>query len=313
MNDFRMLENEKHAEPRCAPQSQHRRRSAMGTALRGILPLAIVSASVRLAAAEATADTNDVPSAAAEEKAASGVPDPFSDKWKFLLGGVVVNGPRYPGSRYDFTRGLPLVSITYGRFFIGAVPGGGVPAGAGAYLLHTEHWAIGVDIGGDPRKPRRATDDPILRGWGDIKGTVRGGAFAIYTRDWLSVRGSISDDIGAHHEGISASLAVEATYHATPRLTLSIEPEVTWINDQYAKAFFGIDSAQSEIAGIAPYLAKSGIDTVGGSAGAMYMLTDHWSLGAHVSYGKLQGDAADSPVTTDKTQRIYGAFAVYRF
>jgi MltA-interacting protein MipA len=32
-------------------------------------------------------------------------------------------------------------------------------------------------------------------------------------------------------------------------------------------------------------------------------LTDHWSLGTQVSYGKLQGDAANSPVTTDKTQR----------
>ena len=51
----------------------------------------------------------------------------------------------------------------------------GAPAGAGAYLLHTEHWAVGVDVGGDARQPRRATDDPVLRGWGDIKGTVRGG------------------------------------------------------------------------------------------------------------------------------------------
>jgi MipA family protein len=315
MNDCRLLENEKHAAPRCAPQSKppHGRRGAMGIAVRRILPLAILSASVRLAAAEATADTSDVPSLAAENKDESGVPDPFSDKWKFLVGGGAINGPRYPGSRYDFTRGIPLVSISYGRFFIGAVPGGGAPAGAGAYLLHTKHWAIGVDIGGDARKPRRATDDPILRGWGDIKGTARGGVFASYTRDWLSVRGSISDDIGGHHEGIMASLGAEAKYHVTPRLTLSIGPEVTWINDRYAKTFFGIDSAQSEIAGIAPYRAKSGIDTVGGSAGATYMLTDHWSLAAHVSYGKLQGDAADSPVTTDKTQRMYGAFITYRF
>jgi outer membrane scaffolding protein for murein synthesis (MipA/OmpV family) len=36
-------------------------------------------------------------------------------------------------------------------------------------------------------------------------------------------------------------------------------------------------------------------------------------LGAHVAYGKLQGDAADSPVTTDKTQRMLAAFAIYRF
>jgi outer membrane protein len=315
MNDFRLPRYEKRAESRCALQSeaQYSRRPTRRIACGLFLPLAILSAGVRPAAAETNVDATEVPSAAAEEKDVPDVPDPFSDKWKFLVGGGVMNGPRYPGSRYDFTRVLPLVSISYGRFFIGGVPGGGAPAGAGAYLLHTEHWAVGLDIGGDARRPRRSTDDPILRGWGDIKGTVRGGMFASYTREWLSVRGSISDDLGSQHEGVLASLAVEAKYHATQRLTLSIGPEVTWVNDQYAKTFFGIDAAQSEIAGIAPYRAGSGIDTVSGSAGATYMLTDHWSLGARVNYGKLQGDAADSPVTTDKTQRMYSALFMYRF
>jgi outer membrane protein len=314
MNDCRLPRDEKCAESPSALQSesQHGRRSTMSIAFGVILRLAILSASVRPAAAQTSVDAGDVPSAAAEEQDESGVPDPFSDRWKFTLGGGAINGPRYPGSRYDFTRGLPLVSISYGRFFIGAVPGGGTPAGAGAYLLHTEHWAIGLDIGGDARKPRRATDDPILRGWGDIPGTARAGMFASYTRDWLSVRGSISDAV-AHHEGVLASLVIEAKYHATQHLTLSIGPEITWANNQYSQTFFGINAAQSQIAGIAPYQAKSGINTVGGSAGANYMLTDHWSLGAHVSYGKLQGDAANSPVTTDKTQRVYGAFFMYRF
>jgi outer membrane protein len=314
MNDFRLPGNEIRAELRGARQSepQDSRRSTMSIACGLILLLSVLRASVRPAAAEANLDTGDVPSATAGAGDESGTPDPFSDKWKFALGGGVVNGARYPGSRYDFTRGLPLVSVSYGRFFLGAVPGGGAPAGAGAYLLHTEHWAVGLDVGGDARKPRRATDDPILRGWGDIPGTARVGMFASYTRDWLSIRGSISDAV-AHHEGVLASLAVEAKYHATQRLTLSIGPEITWVNNQYAQTFFGLNAAQSQIAGIAPYTAKNGINTVGGSAGAMYMLTDHWSLGTHVSYGKLQGDAADSPVTTDKTQRMYGAFVMYRF
>jgi outer membrane protein len=313
MNDFRLPAFDECAEARGALRSRslHIRRSAMRIAFGLILPLSILSASMRPAAAQSI-DAGDVPSAAADEQDESGVPDPFSDKWKFIAGGGVANGPRYPGSRYDFTRGLPLVSVSYGRFFLGAVPGGGTPAGAGAYLLHTDHWAIGVDVGGDTRKPRRATDDPILRGWGDIPGTARAGVFASYTKEWLSVRGSISDAV-AHHEGVLASLAVEVKYHATQRLTLSIGPEVTWANNQYSQTFFGITPAQSEIAGIAPYRAKSGINTVAGSAGATYMLTDHWSLGAHVSYGKLQGDAANSPVTTDKTQRMFGGFVMYRF
>jgi outer membrane protein len=314
MNDLRPPTYDKPAALRCALQLrlQQSRRSALSVALGWILRLAILSAGMRPAAAQASADAGDVPSATAEQNDEFAVPDPFSDRWKFTLGGGAVNGPRYPGSRYDFTRGLPLVSINYGRFFLGAVPGGGAPAGAGVYILHTEHWAMGVDVGGDSRKPRRATDDPILRGWGDIPGAARGGIFASYTIDWLSVRAAISDAVN-HHEGIVASLGVEAKYHPTRRLTLSIGPEVTWVNNQYAQTFFGISAVQSEIAGVPPYRAKSGINAVGGSAGATFMVTDHWSVGTHVSYGRLQGDAADSPVTTDKTQRTYGGFVMYRF
>jgi outer membrane protein len=273
------------------------RRSMMNITLGLLLPLTMLSTSMRSAAA----DAND----------GSSVSNPFSDKWNFQLGAGAMNGPRYPGSRFDSTHGVPIVGISYDRYFIGAVPGGGAPAGLGAYLVRTEHWAVGLDVGGGGRQPRRASDDPILHGWGNIPGTVRGGMFASYTIEWLSVHGSVS--AAGHNEGVLASLSADAKYHATQRLTLSIGPEVTWGNNQYAMTFFGLDAAQSQIAGIAPYRARSGINSVGGSATASYMLTEHWSVAAHVSYGRLQGDAANSPVTTDKTQRVYGAFAMYRF
>jgi outer membrane protein len=275
------------------------------------LPLALLTNSIQSATAEDSAAADDAQSAAADTNDGSSVRDPFVDEWKFQVGAGVINGARYPGSRYDFTRGLPLISISYDRYFFGGAPGGGAPAGIGAYLLHTEHWAVGLNVGGDTRKPRRASDDPVLHGWGDIPGTARGGMFASYNIDWLSVRGSVS--VGGHDEGVLASFGVEAKYHATRRLTLTIGPEVTWVNNQYAMTFFGIDAAQSEIAGIAPYRARSGINSLGGSAGASYLLTEHFSLAAHVNYARLQGDAANSPVTTDKTQRVYGAFVMYRF
>ena len=276
---------------------RNRRRSVARIALGAALPLVILTAAWQSAAAEATDDSN--------------ASDPFSDKWNVQVGAGALNGPRYPGSRYDFTRGLPFASISYDRYFLGAVPGGGAPAGIGVYLMHTEHWSLGLDAGGDPRKPRRASDDPVLHGWGDIPGTVRGGLFASYDMDWFSAHGSVS--VGGHNEGTVASLGAEAKYRAMHRLTLSIGPEVRWVSSQYAMTFFGVDAAQSEIAGIASHQARSGINWVGGSAGASYMLTQHWLLATHVSYGRLQGDAADSPVTTDKTQRVYSAFLMYRF
>ena len=260
-------------------------------ALRTLLPLCLLTASF---------------AAAAQESESS------KDSWNFVVGAGVINLPRYAGSRFDYTRALPAVSIGNDRYFFGGAPGGGGgPAGLGVYLVRTEHWAVGLDVGGDFRKPRRASDDPILHGWGDIPGTVRGGMFASYSIEWLSIRGSVSD--AGHHEGVMASLGAEAHFHPTPRLMLSFGPKVTWTNEQYAMTFFGIDAAQSQIAGIAPYRARAGVNMVGGEAGARYALTRNWSIGTSVSYGQLQGDAANSPVTTDKTQRVISAFVLYRF
>jgi len=276
-----------------------------------LLPLTLLATTLQPAAAQDNTSGDGTQTVAIPEDQPRR--ESFSDTWSFLVGGGVINQPRYPGSRIDFTRAVPAVSASYDRYFFGGAPGGGggAPAGLGAYLVRTEHWAVGLDVGGDFRKPRRASDDPILHGWGDIPGTVRGGMFASYSIEWLSIRGSVSD--AGHHEGVIASLGAEAKLNPTPRLTVSFGPEVTWTNEQYAMTFFGIDAAQSEIAGIPPYRARAGVNMVGGEAGARYALTRNWSLAARVSYGRLQGDAANSPVTTDKTQRVIGAFLLYRF
>ncbi len=273
-----------------------------------VLPLTMLATGARSQAAEESGDSNNIQSASGKES----TPDRFSDQWRFQLGGGVINVPRYPGSRDDANRVVPILGISYGRYFVGGVPGGGgAPAGIGVYLVKTAHWSFGLDVGDDVRKPRRASDAPILHGWGDIPGTVHGGLFSNYTIEWLTVHGSVS--AGGHNEGVRVSLGVDLTYQATPRLRLSVGPEVTWVNNQYAMTFFGIDTPQSEIGGIAQYRARSGVNSLGGSARANYMLTARWSLAALVSYARLQGDAANSPVTTDKNQRVYGAFVMYRF
>ncbi len=233
--------------------------------------------------------------------------------WKVAIGLGAINVPRYPGSRYDYTHVIPAISLGYGRFFLGGLPGSGSTLGVGAYLARTEHFQFGVSVGGEVRKPREASDDPILRGWGDIARTERGAAFANYNIDWFNVHGYVSTDIGGKHEGTIASLSFDGRIHPLAKLTLSAGPEVLWTDSRYTRTFFGVTEGQAAIADIAPYDAKSGINMVRFGVGADYALTPHWMLGAHVAYGRLQGDAADSPVTTDKTQRMLSAFAIYRF
>src|SRR3954469_16863368 len=82
---------------------------------------------------------SSVQTATAQEKT-----DAHQPSWSVLLGGGVINQPRYPGSRFDFTHGLPAVSINYDRYFFGGAAGGGSPAGLGAYLLRNERWVLGL-------------------------------------------------------------------------------------------------------------------------------------------------------------------------
>ena len=134
--------------------------------LRVFLPLAVLTASLP---------------AMAEEPGSS------SDSWNIVLGAGAVNLPRYPGSRIDYTRGLPAVSISNDRFFIGGAPGGGGgPAGLGAYLVRTEHWtgkwciewklwqAGRANIGTHSVTPNQATRQiPRSGGFGRATGRVR--------------------------------------------------------------------------------------------------------------------------------------------
>ncbi len=239
--------------------------------------------------------------------------DETSDSWQITAGAGAVNAPRYPGSRDQWTRGIPVIRVEYGRFFLGSVPNAGGGAGLGAYLFRDEHWQFGVGVGGDTRKPRRASDAPILHGWGDIQSTVRATAFGSYTLDWFAIRGSVSPDIGGKHEGVLAALEMQGRYRPMERLTLSAGPEAIFGDSRYRQTFFGITAAQSLIAGVPEHTVKSGLNEVRFGVGADYQLSEHLSLGAHVAYGRLQGGAADSPVTTDKTQHLIAVFAAYRF
>ena len=239
--------------------------------------------------------------------------DPGDDSWRFALGGGVVSTPKFPGSKDLKTEVVPLISATYGRFFVGAVPGSGTPAGVGVNLYQDSHWRLGAALSADIFSPRKESDDSHLRGLGDINRTARAGVFASYTYDWLSIRANVASDILNKKQGTTAGLEVEASYHPTDQLTLTAGPGITCADRQYMKTFFGVDAEQSARSGLPAFDAKSGVSNVRFSVGANYQFDPHWSVGARFSAAKLRGAAADSPITEKATQNTTGLFVVYRF
>jgi len=235
------------------------------------------------------------------------------DTWRFSAGLGVFSRPRYPGSGDSQVVALPLVTANYGRYFIGGTPGAGFPFGIGFNIVQDDAWRFGLAVGGELTKPRKESDAPILRGWGDIPETALGSLFATYTHEWLTIRGFLVSDMGGKDQGTRIAIDVEGRYLVNERLALTAGPGITWANGTYTQTFYGISAQQSLIAGVAPYRAGSGLNTVRFSIGAQYQLSPQWGVGASITTAWLQGDAKRSPITEDKTQDTYGVFASYRF
>lgn len=236
-----------------------------------------------------------------------------ADSWKFSVGLGLISQPTYPGSSDTKTSVLPILSANYGRYFIGGVPGAGVPAGVGAYLVQDAHWRLGVGLGANLDKPREESDSPRLNGWGDIKGSTLGTVFGSYSDSWWKVGGNVLTDLGGNNHGTRISVDLEAKYSPMDKLQLTAGPSLTWADAKYTQTFFGINAAQSAASGLASYTAKAGLNKVSFNIGANYQLTQQWGLGARFSASSLRGDAATSPITEKKSQNSFGVFANYRF
>jgi outer membrane protein len=229
------------------------------------------------------------------------------------LGGGLALVPRYPGSDRHETRFFPIISLSFGRVFVGGDPGGGEGGGVGMRLFGAKNWTFGAALSADFGKAREESDDPRLQGLGDIDGTVRATLFAAYQYRWLALRAGVSPDIGGENQGTLARFDLFARYAAAERLIFSAGPGLTWASGQYARTFFAIDAEQSARSGLPQYEAARGLNNVRFSVGATYLISKDWTAGARAARGKLVGDAADSPVTADRWQDAFAVFLNHRF
>ena len=104
-----------------------------------------------------------------------------------------------------------------------------------------------------------------------------------------------------------------ARHRATPQLTFSAGPGITWASDDYMTTFFGVTPEQSTRSGLPVYEAKAGVHALRFGVGAGYRIDRRWSLGGRIGTSRLEGDAAASPITRDRTQNLAALFASYRF
>jgi MipA family protein len=233
-----------------------------------------------------------------------------ANRLRVSVGSAAFSAPDYPGSEKQRALAVPLVTATYGRFFLGDAAGAGY--GLGAELYRAGRWQFGTAFAVDGTR-RREADDARLAGLGDVKETARAGMFGVYSGTRFLIRGSVMSDIGGENQGTLARLDSLAQFRPAAGFSLLAGPGLTWGNDRYAGTFFGVDESQSARSGLAQHEARSGIHSTRFSFAAQYERRHDWSVGAMVAFARLQGDAGDSPITADRSQTSGGLIASYRF
>jgi MipA family protein len=231
---------------------------------------------------------------------------------RVTLGGGVGIVPKYPGAEDYRLRAVPIIGVSYGRFFAGGDAGTDGP-GVGVNLLRDPNWRLGLALAPGFDRARRESDHPSLQGLGDIDRATRAVLFGGYTWRWLSAQLRLASDISGKDQGTLAFFDLTARYPASERLTLSAGPGVTWASDDYMTTFFGVTPAQAAASTLPAYDARAGLHAVRFAIGASYRIDARWNVFARLGTARLIGDAEESPITRDRNQNLAAVFASYRF
>ncbi|MHA1518433.1 MAG: MipA/OmpV family protein [Alphaproteobacteria bacterium] len=179
--------------------------------------------------------------------------------------------------------------------------------------LGGERFQVGAVTGYITKRDQ--DDGDLLRGLGDIDGGLVVGAYSAFTLGTITFDAAVMEKVTGDDAGPEFRLGIETSRQVTERMKLGIRVGTTFASQDYMQTYFGVTPAQSlrSRAGLPVYSPSSGVKDVFVAVGSSMDLGDRWLLKAGARYGRLLGDAADSPVIQTKDQ-ISGTIGLgYRF
>lgn len=156
----------------------------------------------------------------------------------------------------------------------------------------------------------------------EIDTAIEAGAFVGYRfggneggQGALETELSVVQDVSGAHDGLLATARVSYFAIRSDTFSLSLDARTTWVNQDYARTYFGVTPAEAVASGLAAYRPGSGIRDVGMSLTAGYWFSPRIGVMGAVGANYLVGDFADSPVTDEgRRWQPMGALTVaYRF
>ena len=212
--------------------------------------------------------------------------------FNFALGAGVGPAPEYMGS--DRSAGLAFPTFTFGSLKWGAIDAGngvrGLPENG--LSLNAAFRALNA---------RTAAESPELTGLEDLDASVEVGFGLRYQQtNWMTFGELRKGVLG--HSGVTGTLGADLIMRPNDRLRITAGPRINFGDDQFSNTYFGVTDAEAAASRFDAYSATGGALSAGLAVSGTYFIDDKWSLEGVVSYEKLLGDAADSPITLNGSE-----------
>lgn len=254
------------------------------------------------ASASAFADDPTAPAAQETDSTAT----PSDPAWKVSIGPGAYLAPIYPGARHLKIYPFPSLDISYkDRIFSQG------PDVLGINVLTAENYHVGASLSFDFQS-RSVSDDPRLRGLGDVDDGPKLRLFADYTLWAFTGAVALYQDISHHGQGKTATVDLYASL-PLPGWLFSVGPGLTWGNALYTRTLFGITPQQSAASGLPTYATGAGIRDVHATFYVQHDLSKHWVGTVNTTLGRLEHDAAGSPITEQRRELTTFAALNYKF
>lgn len=212
-----------------------------------------------------------------------------SEDFTVRLGAGFGSTPDYIGSNDHRLRVLPIIDIRYKerlRLAYNQLSYSAVIAG---------NWQLGPFL--KFRSGRRERRNPILAGLGDVRGSIMAGFFARYRTDRMLAAVEYRHSVN-NAQGQSVRATFGHGLYQNGQFAVAGILSGKWLSREGVQTNFGVteqQAARSE-AGLPAFDASGGLNEVSATILARYKLRGKYRLYALIGYGRLVGDAANSPL-----------------
>ncbi|WP_304615671.1 MipA/OmpV family protein [Paracoccus sp. (in: a-proteobacteria)] len=155
-------------------------------------------------------------------------------------------------------------------------------------------------------------DGPLLSGLEPIDAAGEIGARIGYRTGPVAGYVTLRRGFGGH-EGLTGAVGLRYHTELSDTISLTSGVQAVYGNARYNQTYYGVTEAESEAGGLSAYQPGSGFNEAAITFEARYALSDSTAILGEVRYGKLIGDAADSPIVAETYQPSLRLGVVRRF